>query len=175
MQFADPSVLRFSWPHTVAYTEHDAWAFLRAQERARLDGEELNLALADPAAPATVFGGGSLHAIDLREGRASVGYWLAPAYRGRGIATRATVLMARWGFSELGLGRIELTSGPDNAASQRVAERVGFVCEGVLRSHIPFKGGRRDSVLFSLLPGDLSPLPGSLSPPAESDSEQGRS
>jgi RimJ/RimL family protein N-acetyltransferase len=102
-----------------------------------------------------VFGGGSLYGIDLHERRASVGYWLAPAHRGRGIATRATRLMARWGFSELGVGRIELTCGPDNRASQRVAERVGFAREGVLRSHIAFKGGRRDSVIYSLLPADL--------------------
>jgi RimJ/RimL family protein N-acetyltransferase len=45
--------------------------------------------------------------------------------------------------------------GPDNAASQRVAERCGFIREGVLRSHLPFKGGRRDTVLFSLLPAEL--------------------
>ncbi|HEV3053927.1 MAG TPA: GNAT family protein [Solirubrobacteraceae bacterium] len=155
MQFADPSVVRFSWPHTTPYLEEYAWTFFREQERARRDGEELNFAFVDPGAPATVFGGGSLYGIDLHERRASVGYWLAPAHRGRGIATRATRLMARWGFSELGVGRIELTCGPDNRASQRVAERVGFAREGVLRSHIAFKGGRRDSVIYSLLPADL--------------------
>jgi len=45
--------------------------------------------------------------------------------------------------------------GPDNRASQRVGERCGFTREGVLRSHIPFKGMRRDTVVFSLLPGEL--------------------
>jgi len=44
---------------------------------------------------------------------------------------------------------------PDNERSQRVAERAGFVQEGVLRSHMAFKGGRRDTVMFSLLPGEL--------------------
>ena len=53
------------------------------------------------------------------------------------------------------LARLELTCGPDNLASQRVAERCGFTREGVLRSHVPFKGARRDSVVFSLLPGEL--------------------
>lgn len=57
-------------------------------------------------------------------------------------------------FAEL-VARLELTCGPDNEASQRVAERCGFTREGVLRSHIPFKGGRRDTVVFSLLPGEL--------------------
>lgn len=58
-------------------------------------------------------------------------------------------------MTELGLARIELTCGPDNESSQRVAARCGFVREGVMRSHVPFKGGRRDTVLFSLLPGEL--------------------
>src|SRR6478609_110225 len=65
---------------------------------------------------------------------------------------RLASLVARWAFSELGLARLELTCGPDNEASQRVAARCGFVREGVLRSHIAFKGGRRDTVVFSVLP-----------------------
>jgi RimJ/RimL family protein N-acetyltransferase len=56
---------------------------------------------------------------------------------------------------EVVLGGGSLTCAPDNDASQRVAERCGFTREGVLRSHTPFKGGRRDTVLFSLLPGEL--------------------
>jgi RimJ/RimL family protein N-acetyltransferase len=63
--------------------------------------------------------------------------------------------MARWAFSTLSIARLELTCGPDNGPSQRVAERCGFTREGVLRSHIPFKGGRRDTVIFSLLAGEL--------------------
>jgi RimJ/RimL family protein N-acetyltransferase len=53
-------------------------------------------------------------------------------------------------------GRLELTCSPDNVGSQRVAERAGFVREGVLRSHLPYKGARRDSVMFSLLPDELA-------------------
>jgi len=75
--------------------------------------------------------------------------------RRRGVATHTVRLLAGWGFSALGLARIELTCGPDNLASRRVAERCGFVREGVLRSHLVFKGARRDSVMLSLLPGEL--------------------
>ncbi len=67
----------------------------------------------------------------------------------------AVRLLARWAFAELGLARLELTCGPDNEASQHVAERCGFSREGLLRSHVPFKGARRDSVIYSLLPGEL--------------------
>jgi len=69
--------------------------------------------------------------------------------------TRATRLLAEWAVTEGGVQRLELTTHPDNVASQRVAEKAGFTREGVLRSHIRFPEGRRDSVIFSLLPADL--------------------
>jgi RimJ/RimL family protein N-acetyltransferase len=70
-------------------------------------------------------------------------------------ATQAVRLLTRWTFAELGLARLELTCGPDNEASQRVAERCGFVREGLVRSPVPFKGTRRHSVLYGLLPDEL--------------------
>lgn len=155
MGFADPSVQRFSWPEVTPYTEEDARSFFEYQEEARRRGEELNFAFVEPGDPEMVLGGGSLYAIDREQGRAAVGYWLSPSSRGRGVATHATRLMARWAFEGLGVARLELTCGPDNERSQRVAERCGFVREGVLRSHMPFKGSRRDTVMFSLLSDEL--------------------
>jgi RimJ/RimL family protein N-acetyltransferase len=93
--------------------------------------------------------------VDLGHRRGAVGYRLTAGARGRGVATHAVRLLAGWAFDALGLGRLEITCGPDNLASQHVAERCGFTREGVLRSHMAFKGGRRDSVVFSLLPSEL--------------------
>jgi RimJ/RimL family protein N-acetyltransferase len=156
MGFAEPSVQRFSWPRTAPYTEADARWFFEHQEQTRTSGQELSFAFVEPRDAAAVLGGGSVYDINAEQRRAAVGYWLSPAARGRGIATHATHLMARWAFAELDLARLELTCGPDNEASQRVALRCGFVREGLLRSHIPFKGGRRDTVMFGLLPGELA-------------------
>jgi RimJ/RimL family protein N-acetyltransferase len=90
-------------------------------------------------------------------GLASVGYWLRPEARGRGAATVAVQLAARWAFGELGVQRLELTTSPENAASQRVAERAGFTREGILRGLVATKNhGRSDTVMFSLLPADLA-------------------
>lgn len=155
MGFADPTVQRFSWTKATPYTEEEAISFFIRQEEARQRGEELCFAFVEPATPSAVLGGGSLYDIDVEQGRAAVGYWLSPVSRGHGVATHATRLMARWAFEGLGVARLELTCGPDNVQSQAVAERCGFVREGVLRSHMPFKGGRRDTVMFSLLPGEL--------------------
>jgi RimJ/RimL family protein N-acetyltransferase len=85
-----------------------------------------------------------------------VGYWCATEARGRGVVTRALRLVSRYGFEELGLQRLELITDPENIASQRVAEKAGYRREGVLRSHLDHPDGRRrDSVMFSLLPGEL--------------------
>jgi RimJ/RimL family protein N-acetyltransferase len=153
--FSDPLVQRFSWPRTTPYTEADARSYFAEQEEARARGEELSFALANPSDQAVVLGGASLYDARMDQGCASVGYWLARQARGRGVATHAVRLLVHWAFAELGLARLELTCGPDNEASQRVAERCGFVREGLLRSRIPFKGGRRDTVIYSLLPGEL--------------------
>jgi RimJ/RimL family protein N-acetyltransferase len=87
-----------------------------------------------------------------------IGYWCARRARGRGVTTHALRLLYGCGFEELTLERLELITDPENLASQRVAERVGFQREGILRSHMPHPDGRRrDSVTFSLLPGELVP------------------
>ena len=89
--------------------------------------------------------------------RATADLSLILAYPGcyRGLASRAVQLVARWAFDEIGLARLELTCGPDNPGSQGVAVRCGFQLEGRLQSHIAFKGGRRDSLVYGLLPGEL--------------------
>jgi RimJ/RimL family protein N-acetyltransferase len=86
---------------------------------------------------------------------AEVSYFLAARARGRGLATRAVGLAARWAFGELGLARLELRAHPANEASHRVAERAGFRREGVERASRAWPDGSRfDSVVYSLLPGD---------------------
>jgi [ribosomal protein S5]-alanine N-acetyltransferase len=88
-------------------------------------------------------------------GRVELGYWLLPEGRGRGRATRALRLVSRWALNQPGVARLELATAPDNAASQRVAERSGFRREGVLRSYHVVDGRREDALFFSLLPGEL--------------------
>jgi RimJ/RimL family protein N-acetyltransferase len=79
-----------------------------------------------------------------REGRQlELGYVVAPAARGRGVATRALELLTEWAFDELDALRIELWISASNDASKRVAANVGYCYEGTLRS-FHFKQGRRD-------------------------------
>ena len=99
---------------------------------------------------------GSIDMRITRLGAGHIGYWMAANARGRGLATAALRTLSRWAIEELGLGRVELATDPENLASQRVAEKAGFQREGVLRSMLPTREGpRRDGVMFSLLPGEL--------------------
>ena len=89
------------------------------------------------------------------EGRqGEIGYVVGPAARGRGVATRTLRLLTDWGFSGLGFERIELWIDVTNAGSERVAERVGYEQEGVLRS-VWFKEDiRKDFGIWSRLRED---------------------
>jgi len=90
-----------------------------------------------------------------REGRqAEIGYVIAPAARGRGVATRTLRLLTDWGFAELGLQRLELWIDVANPASERVAERAGYVREGVLRSCWVKEDMRADLGIWSRLRTD---------------------
>ena len=95
-----------------------------------------------------------LHARDptMRE----IGFWMAPWARGRGIMTDAVRLVCRWGFAELGLGRIEWWANVGNDASRRVAEKVGFTMEGTARGRLLHRGERLDGWGAGLLPGELT-------------------
>jgi RimJ/RimL family protein N-acetyltransferase len=153
--FSDPTVQRFSYPRADPYTEADALAYVIDATRAWEAGTGAEFACVAPDDDAAILGGASIYDIETEWRRASTGYWLAPRARGQGIATRAVRLLAGWAFDDLGIERLQLTCGPDNLASQRVAERAGFTREGVLRSQLPFKGQRRDTVVFSLLPTEF--------------------
>lgn len=86
---------------------------------------------------------------------ANLGYWVRTSAAGRGVATNATRAVARFGLEQLGLHRIEIVAAVANLPSQRVAEKVGAVREGVLRKRLLIRGEAEDAVLFSLVKEDL--------------------
>jgi RimJ/RimL family protein N-acetyltransferase len=117
------------------------------------DGSRAGFAVVDEATGAFL-GMAALVWVDLEGREAEAGYIVAPSARGRGVAVRALVLLTDWAFADLGLERIELRITPENAASIKVAERAGYVREGVLRS-VHFKQGMRtDLAVYSRLKSD---------------------
>ena len=120
----------------------------RVRQRATADRRfELAITGADDAFAGMVL----LHSLDERHRHCEVGFWLVPAARGRGLASRAVRLVVSWAFEELDVLRVELTTTPDNAGVFALAERLGFAHEGVLRKRNVERGERVDVVWFGLL------------------------
>ncbi|WP_131739516.1 GNAT family N-acetyltransferase [Actinomadura roseirufa] len=95
-----------------------------------------------------------------------VGYWVARAHAGRGVATEAVRQVLDVAFGDLCLHRVEAFTRVDNRASQRVLERNGFTAVGTARGHIHVDGRWHDERLFErLAPWDdgvaLAPSPSS--------------
>jgi ribosomal-protein-serine acetyltransferase len=79
-----------------------------------------------------IVGGMGLH-IQRAQDSAELGYWLDAAAVGRGIATRAARALTAAAFEQMGLHRLLIRAGVENARSRAVAERLGYTFEGVLR------------------------------------------
>ncbi|MFM9368324.1 GNAT family N-acetyltransferase [Streptomyces sp. Da 82-17] len=108
------------------------------------------------AADGTVLGNLSLNSPYWPNRSATVGYWVLPEARGRGVAARGLALVADWAFG-LGLHRLALDHSVGNTASCRVAERCGFPYEGTLReAHRNADGTFQDAHLHARLASDGS-------------------
>jgi [ribosomal protein S5]-alanine N-acetyltransferase len=85
--------------------------------------------------------------------RAETGYSLAPEWWGQGIMTEAMSAVLAFGFNTMGLHSIEAQIDPENTASRRLLERLGFVQEGHFREdyYDPTKEQFVDTAYFSLL------------------------
>jgi RimJ/RimL family protein N-acetyltransferase len=85
----------------------------------------------------------------------NLGYWVRTSYRGRGIAGRAAMLVARFAFERLGLIRLEIVIGVGNHASLRVAEKIGAHAEGILLNRMVVGRSIYNAHMYSLLPSDF--------------------
>lgn len=146
----DPTTARWL-PFPVPYTLDDArtWA-LDVTPREWFDGSVATAAVVDAETDELL----AAISLTLRAGIGEVGYWTVPSARGRGVAVRAVRLLTDWGVAQLSLPRVELLTDVHNTASQRVAEKAGFVREGVARAARPAirREGRVDMVVWAHVP-----------------------
>jgi ribosomal-protein-alanine N-acetyltransferase len=126
--------------------------------------DQRRLANAGLAMPfAIMFGGefvGQLSVASVTRGAvqsASLGYWIDEGHAGRGIVPTAVALVVDHCFSAVGLHRLEINVRPENTASLRVVEKLGFREEGLKRGFLYVDGAFRDHVSFALLHEDVAP------------------
>jgi RimJ/RimL family protein N-acetyltransferase len=120
-------------------------------------GDAVHLMMLDRAAGRMVGAISVFHA-DWEIRSAEIGYGVRSDARGQGYATEALAAVARWALTEGGIQRAWLTTNTDNAASARVAEKVGFRREGTLRRAGREDDGLHDLAIYSLLDDELPEL-----------------
>lgn len=137
------------------YDLADAQIFVSRCPAAWASGEHYSFAILDRYTR-RFLGSVALNQLNKLHQQASVGYWVRDSAVGRGAAASATRLVARFAFHELGMRRLEFLIPLTNAASQRVAQKVGAKLEASLRSRLLVNGVRHDAALYALLPEDLA-------------------
>jgi [ribosomal protein S5]-alanine N-acetyltransferase len=86
---------------------------------------------------------------------AQVGYWVDEAFAGQGVIPTALAMAMDHCFFGVGLHRVEATIRPENAASRRVVEKLGFREEGIRRRSLHIDGAWRDHVCYALTVEDV--------------------
>jgi ribosomal-protein-alanine N-acetyltransferase len=96
---------------------------------------------------------GQLNVANIMYGSVSsavIGYWVSPEVAGRGVAPTSVALVTDYLMNQVGLHRVEIDVRPENTASLRVIEKLGFRYEGIKRRYIHINGDWRDHYIFAL-------------------------
>jgi ribosomal-protein-serine acetyltransferase len=142
-----------SWA-TEAYSIEDTRDWLTIAAEGWGSGENYAFAIYD-AQDSYLCGGAGINNINHLYRLCNLGYWVRSSRTGRGIASRATRLLARFGIEQLGMVRIEVVVAVGNTRSLRAVEKAGARREGVLRNRILVGEFVHDAVMHSLIPTDI--------------------
>lgn len=82
--------------------------------------------------------------------RAELGYMIHSSHQGKGLMTEALEALITYGFDALNLHTIEAITDPDNAPSQHLLLKVGFMKEAHFKENLFFEGRFLDSVHYTL-------------------------
>lgn len=134
------------------YTPADAESWIEAAVHGRAEGSNYQFGIFD--SEGRFLGACGISGIERQAKYANLGYWVRTRDSGRGIAAEAARQVVDWAFTNTDLQRIEILAAVGNRRSQRVAEKIGAVREGVLRSRLKVFGRFHDAVLYSIVRGD---------------------
>jgi ribosomal-protein-serine acetyltransferase len=88
---------------------------------------------------------------DPKHRSAMIGYWIDGEHEGRGLITMASRALTDIAFRDLLMHRVWLAADPMNTRSCAVAERLGFLLEGVRREDTYTDGRFRDTAIYAIL------------------------
>ncbi|WP_438012756.1 GNAT family N-acetyltransferase [Psychrobacter raelei] len=90
------------------------------------------------------------HQINPSLGKARIGYWLDPEFRGRGIINKSVKTLIDIGFNEMNISKIEIWTAVENKYSRAVAERLGFIQEGIITQNEKVGSKIYDQIVYGL-------------------------
>ncbi|WP_173095759.1 GNAT family N-acetyltransferase [Actinomadura verrucosospora] len=132
-----------------------AWFLREGVHKVQRFGLGIHLAVTDRETGGLI-GTIGLFKVDWAQLTCEVGYGVRSSARGRGYATEALTLVSDWALRACGLFRIELRALTTNHPSIRVAEKAGYVREGIARgAERDADGVNQDMVVFSRIASDL--------------------
>jgi RimJ/RimL family protein N-acetyltransferase len=136
------------WCHP-GYSLDEARDWIRSQEELTRQGLAYEFAIRDDGG--RYLGGCGVNQVNKANRFANLGYWVRASAMGRGVAPTAARLVADDVFRRTDLVRLEIVCAIGNVRSQRVAEKIGALREGVLRRRLAIPGGLSDAVMYSLV------------------------
>ncbi len=95
-----------------------------------------------------------MHSVVWPDRKASLGYWLGESFQGKGLVTKSGRALIDHAFGTLKLHRLEIQCAVDNWPSRKVADRLGFTQEGILRQSWWTQEQFVDMVLYGFLVTD---------------------
>lgn len=132
------------------FSEDYQGKLLKYEMKGFLDGAMVRYYAFEKNNPDRIIGTISLR--DIKRGAfcsATIGYKLLPDYTGRGFATEMVRAVTYSAFKEEALHRINAYVQPDNPASVKVLEKVGYEKEGLARRMIKLNGQWKDHLLYA--------------------------
>jgi ribosomal-protein-serine acetyltransferase len=141
------------WCHDL-YSLAESKAWIEAQPDARRTRTAFEFEIEDTHA-CSFLGVVGVNLLDWSMRSANLGYWVRTTATGRGFATAAARLAARFAFDDLGLEELQIVAAADNEASQCVARKVGARREGLRPEPLMIHGVPFPAVRFWLRPKDL--------------------
>jgi len=142
-----------AWCHP-EYSLADSRAWVDLRSAAWQVGHDFGFVIADKA-DGRFLGGCGLNQFEWPSRRANLGYWVRTSAAGRGVATAAARLLARFGLEWASLERIEIVAAAGNVASQRVAAKAGATLECLARRRLHVGDVQSDGFVFSLVRDDF--------------------
>lgn len=138
-------------PWAVDYSKNTTAHFIRDSAAAWAEARAFDFTIRDSDSPDRHLGNISIWWVSRPNLVGEIGYWIRSDATGLGICTEAAANVVQIGFEELGMHRITLRIAVGNAASERVAEKLGFAHEGLLRDEVRVGNDWMDHTVWGLL------------------------